>query len=144
MNTWTSGQSEATTAAKAAGTTLQEKTVPTWKFWHKERGTTKEQIQSDVEETDEEATDSVVSQDSRQNNTETLFWPHKLLPSVIPQSRIYTWGYDVDVNHLFSSASQATVFQHAGSLLSDLADERILDEHVSYFILLGLLTVYFY
>ena len=82
---------------------------------------------------------------SEQSKARTpLFWPQKLLPSVVPQSRIYTWGYDVDINHLFSNASQATVFQHAGSLLSDLADERISDEHVSYFILLGQLTIYFY
>jgi hypothetical protein len=55
---------------------------------------------------------------------EGVFWPKELLPKVVPQTRIFTWGYDVDINHLFSSASQATVFQHAGTLLSDLANKR--------------------
>jgi hypothetical protein len=55
-----------------------------------------------------------------------VFWPKELLPRAIPQTRIYTWGYDADINHVFStaSASQATVFQHAGTLLSDIANKR--------------------
>ena len=66
-----------------------------------------------------------------QASTKTgVFWPKELLPKAIPQTRIYTWGYDVDINHLFSTASQATVFQHASTLLSDIANKRILSAEV--------------
>jgi mannitol/fructose-specific phosphotransferase system IIA component (Ntr-type) len=41
---------------------------------------------------------------------------------VLPDVRIFTWGYDADVDNLFTSASQNTVHQHASNLLSDLAD----------------------
>ena len=68
---------------------------------------------------------SAVASPSQQTSMgEGVFWPKELLPKVVPQTRIFTWGYDVDINHLFSSASQATVFQHAGTLLSDLANKR--------------------
>lgn len=59
-----------------------------------------------------------------------VFWPKELLPRATPQTRIYTWGYDVDINHVFSNASQATVFQHAGTLLSDIANTRNLISEV--------------
>jgi hypothetical protein len=52
-------------------------------------------------------------------------WPADLLPKTLPVARILTWGYDVDVDHVLSSASTATVFQHASDLLSDLADVRM-------------------
>lgn len=61
----------------------------------------------------------------------TVFWPKDLLPEVLPEARIYTWGYDVDINHVFTNAGQATNFQHAATLLSDLADERVSVEDVS-------------
>lgn len=67
---------------------------------------------------------SAVASSSQLSIDEGVFWPKELLPKVVPQTRIFTWGYDVDINHLFSSASQATVFQHAGTLLSDLANKR--------------------
>jgi len=67
---------------------------------------------------------------SHQKNA-SVFWPKTLLPKAIPQSRVYSWGYDADISHFFSSASQSTVFQHAGSLLSDLADNRISDDDKS-------------
>jgi hypothetical protein len=54
-----------------------------------------------------------------------IFWPADLLPQTLPGARIFTWGYDVDVDRAFSSASTATVFQHASALLSDLADVRM-------------------
>lgn len=53
-----------------------------------------------------------------------VFWPRDLLPAILPGARVFTWGYDVDVNHIFSSASQNSVFQHAGNLLVDLTDAR--------------------
>ena len=49
-------------------------------------------------------------------------WPKTFLPNVIPDARIYTWGYDADVNGFLSSSSQNTIHQHADNLLSDLAD----------------------
>lgn len=51
-------------------------------------------------------------------------WPKKLLPDVIPNTRILTWGYDADVDGFFSSASQNHISQHANNLLSDLTDLR--------------------
>jgi hypothetical protein len=54
-----------------------------------------------------------------------VFWPKDLLPNSFPKSRVFTWGYDVDIDHVFSGASTATVFQHAYNLLSDVADVRM-------------------
>lgn len=53
-----------------------------------------------------------------------VYWPRDLLPTIMPQSRIFTWGYDVSIDHIFSSASHASVFQHAETLLFDLATLR--------------------
>lgn len=53
----------------------------------------------------------------------TVFWPRDLLPSVMDNVRVFTWGYDADIDG-FGSASQSTIHQHAGSLLSDIADQR--------------------
>ena len=57
-----------------------------------------------------------------------VFWPRDLLPRRFPNFRIFTWGYDVDIDHAFSGTSTATVFQHAANLLSDLSDVRISSE----------------
>ena len=54
-----------------------------------------------------------------------VFWPRDLLPRRFPDFRIFTWGYDVDIDHVFSGTSTATVFQHAANLLSDLSDVRM-------------------
>lgn len=50
-----------------------------------------------------------------------IFWPRDLLPTAIPTARIITWGYDVRIESLVMETSKATVFQHAETLLSDLA-----------------------
>ena len=50
-----------------------------------------------------------------------IFWPRDLLPKMFPQARIITWGYGVQIDKIFASASQATIFHHAQTLLSDLA-----------------------
>lgn len=55
---------------------------------------------------------------------EISFWPKTLLPSVIPNARIFTWGYDADVHKWLSSASQNNIHQHAGNLLVDLSNLR--------------------
>ena len=51
-----------------------------------------------------------------------IFWPALLLPKVVDKAQISTWGYDADIDDLWSSASQNTVGQHATNLLSDMAD----------------------
>ena len=53
-----------------------------------------------------------------------VFWPQDLLPSVIHDSRIFTWGYDVSIDHFLSSASQATLYDIAVRLAGNLVDER--------------------
>ena len=57
-------------------------------------------------------------------DVKSSFWPQDLLPSQVPNSRIFSWGYDVDIDHFFSNASQATIYDHANQLAADLADER--------------------
>jgi len=42
----------------------------------------------------------------------------------MPSARIFTWGYDVDIEKAFRAVSQASTFQHAGVLLSDVGDSR--------------------
>ena len=65
------------------------------------------------------------SPENRRTNRKELlrevFWPRDLLPRVFPQARITTWGYGVQIEKIFASASQATIFYHAQTLLSDLA-----------------------
>lgn len=53
------------------------------------------------------------------------FWPQDLLPSKIPNARIITWGYDVNIDSLLSDTSKASVFQHAETLLADLVSLRV-------------------
>ncbi|MCJ1475942.1 hypothetical protein MMC13_004606 [Lambiella insularis] len=59
---------------------------------------------------------------SAKRDSRMIFWPADLLPSVLPDVRIFTWGYDADIHHWASSTSQNNVHQHAGNLLGDLAD----------------------
>lgn len=66
-----------------------------------------------------------------ETDPDSVFWPQALLPSVIPDARIFTWGYDADIDGFLSTASQNTVHQHAINLLSDLADLRRSVEDVS-------------
>ncbi|KAL8959286.1 MAG: hypothetical protein Q9193_003826 [Seirophora villosa] len=61
---------------------------------------------------------------SLKKEKEWLFWPQSLLPAVVPDSHIFTWGYDADVGGIFSSGGQSTIHEHANSLLSDLANLR--------------------
>lgn len=59
-----------------------------------------------------------------QTDLGSVFRPQALLPKVIPDARIFTWGYDANIDGFLSTASQNTVHQHATNLLSDLADLR--------------------
>jgi len=56
------------------------------------------------------------------------FWPRDLLPRIISDVRVFTWGYDADIDG-FGSRSQSTIIQHAESLLSDIANQREVDDH---------------
>lgn len=49
-----------------------------------------------------------------------VFWPRDLLPKAFPQARIVTWGYDVQIEQLLKSTSQASIIHHSENLLSDL------------------------
>jgi hypothetical protein len=51
-----------------------------------------------------------------------VFWPASLLPSVLPEARIFTWGYDADVDAFNTSVGHNTVEQHATDLLTDIAN----------------------
>jgi len=53
-----------------------------------------------------------------------VFWPQDLLPHRTPEAKIFTFGYDADIDSFWSSAGQNTITQHAQSLLSDLTDLR--------------------
>ncbi|KAK0511439.1 hypothetical protein JMJ35_006012 [Cladonia borealis] len=77
------------------------------------------------------SSNSSTTADERLQHTEQIdnngisvstFWPQTLLPTVIPDAKISTWGYDANVDGFLSSASQNTIYQHAQNLLSDLAD----------------------
>jgi len=56
------------------------------------------------------------------------FWPRDLLPRIISDVRVFTWGYDADIDG-FGSRSQSTIIQHAESLLSDIANQREVADH---------------
>lgn len=121
-------------SSTATGAIVEKKQDAARRFWHKATRKGKGRAQIDGQRIGNSTAGSVLSSESQssgQDNNEPLFWPKDILPEVIADTRIYTWGYDVDINHIFSSASQATVFQHAASLLGDLADERISDEDVN-------------
>ncbi|ETS83590.1 hypothetical protein PFICI_05466 [Pestalotiopsis fici W106-1] len=53
-----------------------------------------------------------------------ICWPRDLLKDDIRSARVITWGYDADVAHFFSNASQESIFGHADTLLGDLARLR--------------------
>ena len=50
-----------------------------------------------------------------------IFWPQDLLPKIFPRARVITWGYDVQIEKIFTPTSKSTLFHHAQTLLSDLA-----------------------
>jgi hypothetical protein len=50
-------------------------------------------------------------------------WLQHLLPSDIPQARIFSWGYEART-HSTSSIKSQTIYDHARNLVSDLSRER--------------------
>jgi hypothetical protein len=156
IKTWTSASLEPTSTeslsaignapeeAARSETSLDLRKRSKWKVWTKKERGISPQPQGQASDTIEEGSDSKVSFAARNTDRDGngLFWPKDLLPKEFPESRIYSWGYDVDINHIFRSAGQSTVFQHAQILLSDLADVRISEELVCLSIILSLLSTF--
>ena len=61
-----------------------------------------------------------------------VYWPQALLPMEIPDVKIFSYGYDADIDGFLSGAGQNTINQHAQSLLSDLSDLRSSHAEVSF------------
>ena len=53
--------------------------------------------------------DSSSNNVTSRKNAKSVFWPEVLLPKVLPDTQIYIWGYDADIDNFASSASQNTV-----------------------------------
>ncbi|KAH0536662.1 hypothetical protein FGG08_006488 [Glutinoglossum americanum] len=51
-------------------------------------------------------------------------WPELLLPAIIPQARILTFGYDADIAHFSEPAGQNSIRDHAADLVAHLAAKR--------------------
>ncbi|KAL8335873.1 hypothetical protein RB598_009864 [Gaeumannomyces tritici] len=56
---------------------------------------------------------------------EEVYWPAELAPRTIPDSRIFTYGYDTKIRHLSQGPiSQKTVYDHASDLLHRIEQHR--------------------
>lgn len=53
-----------------------------------------------------------------------MFWPKDLLPKDLPKTRIMTYGYDADIAHFWSMASQNRIGEHASNLVNAIAQVR--------------------
>ncbi|MCJ1270442.1 Serine active site containing protein 1 [Lobaria immixta] len=56
--------------------------------------------------------------------TFNTFWPRDLLPEILPQARILSWGYDSKVIHFWAAPSQNMINEHSSNLFADLASLR--------------------
>lgn len=52
-------------------------------------------------------------------------WPRDLLKDDFQDARIISWGYDANIDNLFSHASQNSVFAHGQNLVAQLACLRV-------------------
>ena len=58
------------------------------------------------------------------NNPKSIFWPEQLLPTDIPNAKIFTYGYNTNVvGGLFRGPDMNNVSQHANDLLINLKSE---------------------
>ncbi len=57
-------------------------------------------------------------------------WPRDLLKYDLENARIMSWGYDARIANWKGPASQGSVFGNAETLLSDLANERLVPAEV--------------
>ena len=53
-----------------------------------------------------------------------VFWPKDLLPNELPEARVISWGYDVQIDKLFAPVSKSSISHHAETLLHDIANIR--------------------
>jgi len=53
-----------------------------------------------------------------------IAWPEVLLKNDLPQSRVVTFGYDADIVHFWSMASQNRIGHHAQTLINVLSQTR--------------------
>jgi hypothetical protein len=63
----------------------------------------------------------------RQEDTRTsVYWPRHLLPSIVPEARVLTYGYDTRLRHKFGSPGikDNNVYDIAGDFLVALESER--------------------
>jgi hypothetical protein len=51
---------------------------------------------------------------------QSIFWPADLLPHVIPESRIITYGYDAKPMEIFKSVSQNSLYAISKELINDI------------------------
>ncbi|KAK3359163.1 Alpha/Beta hydrolase protein [Lasiosphaeria hispida] len=58
---------------------------------------------------------------------EGQFWPKTLLPLKLPGARILSYGYDAYIAKATSTASANRLIDHATNLLTDLTNDRALD-----------------
>ncbi|KAL6721932.1 hypothetical protein ACLMJK_001037 [Lecanora helva] len=89
------------------------------KTWMPDKSTSKSSKLSASKENDH---DTISGVDTRED--QNTCWPQTLLPTVISDAKILSFGYDADIDTFHSSAGQNTINQHAHNLLSDLADMR--------------------
>ena len=98
------------------------------RFGRRERSAGDEsETQSRVSPTPSRSPSIEVPRGSNRTAPGDVFWPKDLLPKEIPNIRIFTFGYDVDIAHFnpfAGAAGQASVYQHSKTLLNDLADAR--------------------
>jgi hypothetical protein len=68
--------------------------------------------------------------DNRPQRLQNIFWPADLLPSVIPESRIITYGYDAKLIEIFQSVSQNSLYAISRELINDIHLIRQREEQV--------------
>jgi hypothetical protein len=56
------------------------------------------------------------------------FWPRDLLPHSIDNAKIFSYGYDADIERFMGAAGLNTVHQHGRNLLNSLSDLLDQDE----------------
>ncbi|CAI6072025.1 unnamed protein product [Clonostachys chloroleuca] len=75
-------------------------------------------------ETCHDSEDAVAEVNTWTHKPSRVFWPRDLLSLDVPKTRILTFGYDADVGHFWSAASQNRIRDHAANLINDLAHLR--------------------
>ncbi|RYP34090.1 hypothetical protein DL767_004425 [Monosporascus sp. MG133] len=59
---------------------------------------------------------------SSQPKSTHVFWPKDLLPAVVKNASVYSFGYDAEIQKFMRTASLNTVFEHSRDLLNALSD----------------------